>query len=151
MIHVLRWVDFSLACTGEIELSLLTVHACTCTVQGKEEEFSRVYQSRRLLLQSSVPVGMARVLAAKTDLLTVERTNNDSVRANTQCSVNKVLIGMVPDRGGRPNETRPPPEMPAFRMRSTQPPQGQQQRRGGASGRGHNKRVQGSESIPVNV
>ncbi len=92
-------------------------------------------------------MGVARVLATKSDILTVEKTNNEAVRANTVTSVNKVLIGSVPDRGGRPMETRPPPEMPAFKARTTAPPQDQ---RGGGGGRGHNKgRVQGSKSLYV--
>ena len=43
----------------------------------------------------------------------------------------------MPDRGGRPQETRPPPEMPSFRKR-TEPPK--DQRGGGTSGRGHGKK-----------
>ena len=43
----------------------------------------------------------------------------------------------VPDRGGRPRETRPPPEMPSFKRRTEAP---KDQRGGGASGRGHGKR-----------
>lgn len=38
-----------------------------------------------------------------------------------------MLEGRVPDRGGRPNETRPPPEMPSFKQRTEAP---QQQRPG---------------------
>lgn len=41
------------------------------------------------------PVSIARVLAAKDDLLLVEKTNSESVRLHTQSSVNKVLIGKV--------------------------------------------------------
>ena len=55
------------------------------------------------------------------DLLSVDKTSNSLVRKNTQCSVNKVVIGGVPDRGGRPNETRPPPEMPGFKKRTEAP------------------------------
>lgn len=32
-------------------------------------------------------------------------------------------MGNVPDRGGRPNETRPPPEMPSFKKRTEPSPQ----------------------------
>ncbi|XP_043552691.1 protein FAM98A [Chiloscyllium plagiosum] len=36
----------------------------------------------------------------------------------TACAVNKVLMGRVPDRGGRPNEIEPPPpEMPPWQKR----------------------------------
>jgi hypothetical protein len=57
----------------------------------------------------------------------------------------------VPDRGGRPRETRPPPEMPAFKKR-TEGPKDQRQRGGGAGGgkgggggKGRGGRVQGGE------
>lgn len=65
------------------------------------------------------------------DLLHIERTNNATVRQHTQCDVNKVLIGSVPDRGGRPNETRPPPEMPGFKQRTEAP----KERREGGKGK----------------
>jgi len=44
-----------------------------------------------------------------------------------------MLEGRVPDRGGRPNETRPPPEMPSFKQRTEAP---QQQRSGESCGCG---------------
>ena len=43
------------------------------------------------------------------------------MRENTVSDINKVMIGHVPDRGGRPNETRPPPEMPSFKQRTEAP------------------------------
>ena len=56
------------------------------------------------------------------DILSIERTSSTTVRQYTvQCDINKVLIGNVPDRGGRPHETRPPPEMPSFRQRTEAP------------------------------
>ena len=48
-----------------------------------------------------------------------------------------INILQVPDRGGRPQETRPPPEMPSFKKRTEAP---KDQRGGGASGRGQGKR-----------
>ncbi|XP_064387131.1 protein FAM98A-like [Halichondria panicea] len=146
-------INISLTSEYEVRRKMLLTR-CDVTVQsfrwsdrikGKEEEFSRVYQSHRQQLSGSAPVSLSRVLAAKPDLLTVEKTNSAAVRENTQCSVNKVLIGKVPDRGGRPRETRPPPQMPAFKTRTTD---SQDQRKGGgARGRGGSKgRVQGSWS-----
>ena len=56
------------------------------------------------------------------DMLSIERTSSTTVRQYTvQCDINKVLIGNVPDRGGRPHETRPPPEMPSFKQRTEAP------------------------------
>ena len=40
-------------------------------------------------------MSIARVLAAKDDLLLVEKTNSESIRQHTQSSINKVLIGKV--------------------------------------------------------
>ena len=64
--------------------------------QGKEEEFARAHQSRRDALSKEAPVSIARVLATKNDLLVVEKTSSESVRKQTQSSVNKVIIGKVP-------------------------------------------------------
>ena len=41
------------------------------------------------------PVSMARVLAAKGNLLVVEKTSGENVRKQTQSGVNKVVIGKV--------------------------------------------------------
>ena len=53
------------------------------------------------------------------------------MRENTVSDINKVMIGHVPDRGGRPNETRPPPEMPSFKQRTEAP---REKREGGKKG-----------------
>ena len=63
--------------------------------QGKEEEFTRAHQPRREAMSKEAPVSIARVLAAKDDLLLVEKTSGESVRKQTQSSLNKVLIGKV--------------------------------------------------------
>lgn len=45
----------------------------------------------------------------------MEKTSNATVRKNTRSEINKVIIGAVPDRGGRPYEQEPPPpEMPPW-------------------------------------
>ncbi|XP_019862142.1 PREDICTED: protein FAM98A-like, partial [Amphimedon queenslandica] len=115
---------------------------CSVTVQsfkwsdrtkGKDESFTSVYQSKWTPLKEKAPIPIARVLAAKNDLLSIERTSSGSVRQNTVSDINKVLIGSVPDRGGRPNETRPPPEMPSFKQRTEAP---REKRDGGGDGRG---------------
>lgn len=62
---------------------------------GKEEKVAQVYQERRQDLSVTAPVSIARVLAAKGDLLTIRKTNDPSVRGHTQCSINKLLIGKV--------------------------------------------------------
>ena len=55
-----------------------------------------MYRERRLGLQVSAPVDMARVLAAKNDLLTICKTSNLSERRDTRSDINKaVIIGKV--------------------------------------------------------
>ncbi|CAI8028392.1 Protein FAM98A [Geodia barretti] len=126
---------------------------CDVTVQsfrwserakGKEEEMTGILKSLREPLSPTAYVSIARVLAAKSDLLSVRRTNTGRERAVAKCDINKVLIGKVPDRGGRPQETRPPPEMPSFKQR-TEPPQDQRGGGGRGGGRGGRGRVQGGE------
>ena len=56
---------------------------------------AKVYQERRQELSNVAPVSIARVLAAKEELLSIKKTNDQSVRGHTQCSINKVLIGRV--------------------------------------------------------
>ena len=46
-------------------------------------------------MSKEAPVSIARVLAAKEDLLLVEKTNSERVRRHTQSSVNKIVIGKV--------------------------------------------------------
>jgi hypothetical protein len=60
-------------------------------------------------------VSLADLLAAREDLAIIEKTSSATVRKNTQSAVNKVIIGSVPDRGGRTSEQQaPPPEMPSW-------------------------------------
>ncbi|OWR42941.1 FAM98A protein [Danaus plexippus plexippus] len=97
---------------------------------------------KREQLKLKPAVNLSDFLAARTDLLYVEKTSSASVRKNTISDVNKVLIGRVPDRGGRPNEAQPPPpEMPSWQQRSTQG--GDRGGRGGGQDRGGRGGVQG--------
>ncbi|XP_019853780.1 PREDICTED: uncharacterized protein LOC100640627 [Amphimedon queenslandica] len=111
---------------------------CSVTVQsfkwsdrtkGKDESFTRVCQSKWTPLKEKAPIIIARVLAAKNELLSIEKTSSGSVRQNTASDINKVLIGSVPDRGGKLNETCLPPEMPLFKQRT----EGPSKKRGGVS------------------
>lgn len=63
--------------------------------QKKDAEISAIIKRMREPLKPTTHVSIARVLAAKSDLLTVERTNTGSERAAAQCDINKVLIGKV--------------------------------------------------------
>ena len=65
-------------------------------LQGsRKDQVTNVYQEKRDGLSASSPVSLARVLAAKGDLLSITKTNDPSVRSHTQCSINKILIGKV--------------------------------------------------------
>nr|XP_034837749.1 protein FAM98A [Maniola hyperantus] len=115
-----------------------------CTIQSfewsdrlklKKDHIQSAYRPKRENLKVKPDVKFSDFLAARTSLLQVEKTSSASVRKNTQSEVNKVLIGRVPDRGGRPNEQQPPPpEMPSWQQRSA--PQGGGGRGGGGGGRG---------------
>ncbi|CAH0718520.1 unnamed protein product, partial [Brenthis ino] len=112
-----------------------------CTIQSfewsdrlkaKKDLIQSTYRPKREHLKVKPDIKFSDFLAARTSLLQIEKTSNANVRKNTQSDVNKVIIGKVPDRGGRPNEQQPPPpEMPSWQQRST--PQGG---RGGARGGG---------------
>ncbi|XP_059045734.1 protein FAM98A [Achroia grisella] len=113
-----------------------------CTIQSfewsdrlksKKDDIQSTYRPKREHLKVKPDVKLSDFLAARTTLLQVEKTSSASVRKNTQSDVNKVIIGQVPDRGGRPNEQQPPPpEMPSWQQRTA--PQGG--RGGGRGGRG---------------
>merc|ERR1719270_625014 len=79
-------------------------------------------------------VTVSDLLAAREDDAIIEAVSGSGARQHTRTSINKVLIGAVPDRGGR-TETMaaPPPEMPSWQQR--QPDQGRGGGRGG-HGRG---------------
>jgi len=71
------------------------------------------------------------------DLLRLTRTSSGEIRDKTQCKINKVMMGKVPDRGGRTSNVAPPVEMPSFKKRTEAPrDQRPQSGRGGKRGRG---------------
>ncbi|XP_072314067.1 protein FAM98B isoform X2 [Eucyclogobius newberryi] len=84
----------------------------------KVDSMARAYQDKRHSLRLRCSVGVAELLAAREDLCNVVKTSSGSSREKTSCAVNKVLMGRVPDRGGRPSEIQaPPPEMPPWQKR----------------------------------
>ncbi|XP_014883501.1 protein FAM98B [Poecilia latipinna] len=84
----------------------------------KVDSMARAYQPKRHSLKPQSSVDVAELLAAREDICNVVKTSSGSSRANTACAVNKVLMGRVPDRGGRPSEIdAPPPEMPPWQKR----------------------------------
>ncbi|XP_042301369.1 protein FAM98B [Sceloporus undulatus] len=84
----------------------------------RTDDIARIYQPKRYGLSSKSSVSVAHLLAAREDLSKIIRTSSGSSREKTMCAINKVLMGRVPDRGGRPTEIEPPPpEMPPWQKR----------------------------------
>uniref|UniRef100_H0XW35 Family with sequence similarity 98 member C n=2 Tax=Otolemur garnettii TaxID=30611 RepID=H0XW35_OTOGA len=67
------------------------------------------------ILTPESDVSIAHVLAARADLSRLVPATSMAARQGTCCAINKVLMGNVPDRGGRPNELEAP--MPTWRDR----------------------------------
>ncbi|KAM6912140.1 protein FAM98B [Xenentodon cancila] len=98
------------------------------------DSMARAYQPKRHSLRPQSAVGVAELLAAREDICNVVKTSSGSSRNKTACDVNKILMGRVPDRGGRPSEIEaPPPEMPPWQKRQDGGGWGG---RGGRGGRG---------------
>ncbi|KYO28301.1 protein FAM98B [Alligator mississippiensis] len=84
----------------------------------KTDDIARIYQPKRYVLSPKSTITLAHLLAAREDLSKIIRTSSGSTREKTACAINKVLMGRVPDRGGRPTEIEPPPpEMPPWQKR----------------------------------
>ncbi|XP_050989566.1 protein FAM98B isoform X2 [Labeo rohita] len=85
----------------------------------KIDRMARVYQPKRYCLSLRASVSVAHLLAARQDVCYIVKTSSGSCREKTSCAINKILMGRVPDRGGRPSEIDAPlPEMPAWQKRS---------------------------------
>lgn len=114
-------------------------------IKSQENEVNTRYEERRKILKNEPKVTMADLLAARDDLAIIEKTSNASVRKNTRSKINSVIIGAVPDRGGRPYEQEPPPpEMPPWQKDRVQGPQSFQGGRGGGGGGGRGGGGRGS-------
>ncbi|XP_048188741.1 LOW QUALITY PROTEIN: protein FAM98B [Perognathus longimembris pacificus] len=132
----LERINQALSCEYECRRRML-VKRLDVTVQSfgwserakvKTDSIARIYQPKRYALSPKTSVTVAHLLAAREDLSKIIRTSSGRSREKTACAINKVLMGRVPDRGGRPNEIEPPPpEMPPWQKR---------QEGGGGGGRG---------------
>ncbi|XP_074647049.1 protein FAM98A-like [Tubulanus polymorphus] len=86
--------------------------------KAKEDKIASVFQPLRTTMNAKSHVSIASILSARDDLTRIKKTSSGTARENTKCAVNRVLIGKVPDRGGRAWELEPPPpEMPSFMKR----------------------------------
>uniref|UniRef100_H2XUW3 Protein FAM98A n=1 Tax=Ciona intestinalis TaxID=7719 RepID=H2XUW3_CIOIN len=96
------------------------------TAKTNMDRITAAYQALRHKLDAESPVSLAHLIAARQDLAQVCKTSFGETRHS--CPINKIVIGKVPDRGGRTNEiSAPPPEMPSWQKR---------QDGGGRGGRG---------------
>lgn len=94
-------------------------------IRPRENDLQKSFNPKRDAMKREPDVNLATLLAAREDLAIIEKTSNASVRKNTRSQVNKVIIGAVPDRGGRPCEQEPPPpEMPPWQKDRVQGPPG---------------------------
>ncbi|XP_029925841.1 protein FAM98A [Myripristis murdjan] len=101
------------------------------------EKMAKIYHPLRAALSMKSKISVAHLLAARDDLSKILRTSSGRIREKTACAINKVLMGRVPDRGGRPCEIEPPPpEMPSWQKRQDAPQGGGHYGGGGRGGGG---------------
>ncbi|XP_030235098.1 protein FAM98A [Gadus morhua] len=101
------------------------------------ERMKKVYHPLRAALSFHSKVSVGHLFAAREDLSKIHRTSSGKIREKTACAINKVLMGRVPDRGGRPCEIQaPPPEMPSWQKRQDGPQGGGGSYGGSGGGRG---------------
>lgn len=83
--------------------------------EAQGEAMKAVLIPIREALTSESDISIAHVLAARADLSRLVPATSKTARQGTCCAINKVLMGSVPDRGGRPNELEAP--MPSWQSR----------------------------------
>ncbi|XP_047568073.1 protein FAM98C isoform X2 [Lutra lutra] len=83
--------------------------------EAQGEAMKAVLIPIREALTPESDVSIAHVLAARADLSRLVPATSKAARRGTCCAINKVLMGNVPDRGGRPNELEAP--MPSWQSR----------------------------------
>ncbi|KAJ8411842.1 hypothetical protein AAFF_G00154800 [Aldrovandia affinis] len=98
----------------------VTVQSFSWSERAKEQtdSMAKAYQPKRHSLVIKSSISLEHLLAAREDICNVVKTSSGSSREKTACAINKILMGRVPDRGGRPSEIdAPPPEMPPWQKR----------------------------------
>lgn len=99
------------------------------------DDISNAYDKIRKKLSANSLTSIVDVLAARKNLCVIEKTCHGDARNATKCKLNKHLMsGKLPDRGGRPSEVPPPPDMPSFQQRKTDVGGGRGGFRGGRGG-----------------
>ncbi|XP_060520173.1 protein FAM98A [Cylas formicarius] len=116
--------------------------------KDKDELFEKVYHEKRRLLKVEPDVDISDLIASRMDLAIIEKTSSASVRKNTKTPLNKVIIGQVPDRGGRSwEQAPPPPEMPSWQQNRSSGPMTGGRGGGGVSGGGRGGAEGGDQSF----
>ncbi|XP_023648249.2 protein FAM98B [Paramormyrops kingsleyae] len=98
----------------------VTVQSFSWSERAKNclDRMAKVYQPLRYSLLFKPSISLGHLLAAREDICHVMKTSSGQTREKTACAINKILMGSVPDRGGRPSEIdAPPPEMPPWQKR----------------------------------
>lgn len=119
-------------------------------LKNKKHELEEIYQTKLNIINHLPSFSIADFLSAREDLTIIEKTSSTLAVQNTNSLINKVMIGRVPDRGGRPDEQQaPPPEMPSWQQRTqSQGGRGGQSNRGqfnSKNGRGEGQKNRGSQ------
>ncbi|XP_059522646.1 protein FAM98C isoform X3 [Myotis daubentonii] len=83
--------------------------------EAQGEAMKAVLMPIRETMTPESDVSIAHILAARADLSRLVPATSKAARRGTICAINKVLMGNVPDRGGRPNELEAP--MPSWQSR----------------------------------
>ncbi|XP_069042553.1 protein FAM98C isoform X2 [Lepisosteus oculatus] len=83
--------------------------------QDRSRLMSTVLQPLESALSPLPATSLCHLLATREDQSRIVATSCGEARRVTCCAVNKVLMGSVPDRGGRPGEIEPP--MPSWGAR----------------------------------
>ena len=69
--------------------------------QKQDDRVSAVYQPIRRQLSMAPKTDVAHLLAARQDLLNVEKTSSGAARERSKCDINRVLIGKVGRTGSK--------------------------------------------------
>uniref|UniRef100_UPI00358EE6E5 protein FAM98A-like isoform X2 n=1 Tax=Myxine glutinosa TaxID=7769 RepID=UPI00358EE6E5 len=84
------------------------------------DAIAEAYLPQRRSLSARSTVSLAHLLAAREDLSRIVKASGLNVQRGTGSRIHKVMIGRVPDRGGRPREMdAPQAEMPPWQKRQT--------------------------------
>ncbi|XP_069500466.1 protein FAM98A-like isoform X2 [Ambystoma mexicanum] len=100
---------------ARFDVTVTSFHWSERAEHGKGDAMEKLFSPLRQMMHTVSQVTLAHLLAVREDFSCVIKTSSDSSLINTSSSVKKVLMGSVPDRGGRPGEIEPP--MPSWEKR----------------------------------